>query len=154
MEEDLLTKFLELMSSRITASDLELIKLGNSLGLDLVSFEQLRKSQQDSFVDTIREKALKKMEKNKDNFLVNNNLFYSGSIDFMVSDEGKEKKFFLLETNGGSHRGISSKTGHLSCFAKEWVSQQVGPLVRLISLASVLVILSSWRAIRHWRFVT
>ncbi|MHA1985628.1 MAG: YheC/YheD family protein [Promethearchaeota archaeon] len=107
MEEDLLTKFLELMSSRITASDLELIKLGNSLGLDLVSFKQLRESQQDDFVDSIRDKALKKLEKNKDNFLVKDNLFYSGSIDFMVSDEVEGKKFFLLETNGGSHRGLS-----------------------------------------------
>jgi hypothetical protein len=107
MEKDLLTKFLELMSSRITDSDLELIKLGNSLGLDLVSFERLRESQQDDFVDIIREKALKKMEKNRDNFLVNDNLFYSGSIDFMVSDEPEGKKFFLLETNGGSHRGLS-----------------------------------------------
>lgn len=107
MEEDLLTKFLELMSSRITASDLELIKLGNSLGLDLVSFKQLRESQQDDFVDSIREKALKRLEKNKDNFLVKDNLFYSGSIDFMVSDEVEGKKFFLLETNGGSHRGLS-----------------------------------------------
>ncbi len=107
MEKDLLTKFLELMSSRITDSDLELIKLGNSLGLDLISFERLRESQQDGFVDIIREKALKKMEKNRDNFLVNDNLFYSGSIDFMVSDEPEGKKFFLLETNGGSHRGLS-----------------------------------------------
>jgi hypothetical protein len=107
MEEDLLTKFLELMSSSITASDLELIKLGNSLGLDLVSFKQLRESQQDDFVDSIREKALKRLEKNKDNFLVKDNLFYSGSIDFMVSDEVEGKKFFLLETNGGSHRGLS-----------------------------------------------
>jgi hypothetical protein len=95
------------MSSHITDSDLELIKLGNSLGLDLVSFEQLRGSQQDNFVDNIRKKALEKMEKNRDNFLINNNFFYSGSIDFMVSDERVGKKFFLLETNGGSHRGLS-----------------------------------------------
>jgi hypothetical protein len=95
------------MSSHITDSDLELIKLGNSLGLDLVSFEQLRGSQQDSFVDIIRKEALEKMEKNRDNFLIKNNLFYSGSIDFMVSDEPEGKKFFLLETNGGSHRGLS-----------------------------------------------
>ena len=33
--------------------------------------------------------------------------FYAGSIDFMVSDETEGKKFFLLETNGGSHRGLS-----------------------------------------------
>jgi hypothetical protein len=95
------------MSSHITDSDLELIKLGNSLGLDLVSFEQLRSSQQDHFVDNIREKALEKMEKNRDNFLPRNDFFYSGSIDFMVSDEPDGKKFFLLETNGGSHRGLS-----------------------------------------------
>jgi len=107
MEEDLLTKFLKLMSSKITDSDLELTKLGNSLGLDLVSFAELRDSQQDLFVDLIRDKALKKMKKNEDNILANNDFFYSGSIDFMVSDEPEGKKFFLLETNGGSHRGLS-----------------------------------------------
>ena len=107
MQEDLLTKFLELMSSHITDSDLELIKLGNSLGLDLVSFDKLRASQQDYFVDNIRKKALEKMENNRDNFLSRNNSFYSGRIDFMVSDEPGGKKFFLLETNGGSHRGLS-----------------------------------------------
>ena len=41
MQEDLLTKFLKLMSSTITDSDLELTKLGNSLGLDLVSFQDI-----------------------------------------------------------------------------------------------------------------
>ncbi len=107
MEEDLLTKFLKLMSSSITDSDLELIKLGSSLGLDLVSFTELRASQQDSFIDSIRDKALKKMEINNDNFLATDDFFYSGSIDFMVSDEPEGKKFFLLETNGGSHRGLS-----------------------------------------------
>ena len=107
MEEELLTRFLRLMSSKITDSDLELIKLGNSLGLDLVSFAELRASQEDNFVDNIREKAIDMMIENEDNFLVNDNYFYSGSIDFMVSDEPEGKKFFLLETNGGSHRGLS-----------------------------------------------
>jgi hypothetical protein len=95
------------MSSQITDSDLQLIKLGNSLGLDLVSFEQLRASQRDDFIDNIRKKALEIMEKNRDNFLTKTNFFYSGSIDFMVSDEPEGKRFFLLETNGGSHRGLS-----------------------------------------------
>lgn len=107
MEEELLTRFLRLMSSKITDSDLELIKLGNSLGLDLVSFAELRASQEDNFVDNIREKAIDMMIENEDNFLVKDNYFYSGSIDFMVSDEPEGKKFFLLETNGGSHRGLS-----------------------------------------------
>jgi hypothetical protein len=107
MGEDLLTKFLKLMSSSITDSDLELTKLGNSLGLDLVSFAELRASQQDEFVDTIRNKALEKMKRYNDNVLENDDFFYSGSIDFMVCNEPNNKSFFLLETNGGSHRGLS-----------------------------------------------
>ena len=107
MNEDLLTKFLNLMSSKITDSDLELINLGKSLGLDLVSFADLRASQEDAFADEVRNKALEKMEKEKDNVLKDIDSFYTGSIDFMVSDEPEGKKFFLLETNGGSHRGLS-----------------------------------------------
>ncbi|MFW9999811.1 MAG: hypothetical protein ACFE9Q_04000 [Candidatus Hodarchaeota archaeon] len=95
------------MSARITDSDLELINLGKSLGLDLVSFADLRASQEDIFADEVRQKALEIMEKNKDNVLSTLDSFYAGSIDFMVSDEAEEKKFFLLETNGGSHRGLS-----------------------------------------------
>lgn len=107
MGEDLLTKFLKLMSTSISDSDLELIALGRSLGLDLVSFAELRASQEDNFIDIVRDKAIEKMKKNRDNFLVNNDSFYAGSIDFMVCDEPEGKKFFLLETNGGSHRGLS-----------------------------------------------
>lgn len=107
MKEDLLTTFLKLMSAKISESDLELIKLGNSLGLDLVSFADLRASQEEKFVDLIRNKAIEDMKQNQDNFLLKNDSFYSGSIDFMVSDEPEGKKFFLLETNGGSHRGLS-----------------------------------------------
>ncbi len=107
MDEDLLTKFLKLMSSKISDSDLELINLGKSLGLDLVSFADLRASQEDTFSDEVRNKALKIMEADKDNVLSSLDSFYAGSIDFMVSDDPEGKKFFLLETNGGSHRGIS-----------------------------------------------
>lgn len=108
MKEDLLlTKFLKLMSSKISDSDLELINLGKSLGLDLVSFADLRASQEDLFTDEIRKKALDIMAKNKDNLLNTTDSFYAGSIDFMVSNEPKDKQFFLLETNGGSHRGLS-----------------------------------------------
>ena len=107
MEEDLLTKFLNLMNSKITASDLELIKLGTSLGLDLVSFAELRDSQGEDFVDLVRNKALEKLKRNGDNYFIQKDYFYSGSIDFMVFDDPGGKKFFLLETNGGSHRGLS-----------------------------------------------
>jgi len=107
MKEEILTKFLKLMSSKISDSDLELTNLGNSLGLDLVSFADLRASQDDTFTDEIRSKALEMMNQNKDNVLSATDSFYSGSIDFMVSDELKGKEFFLLEANGGSHRGLS-----------------------------------------------
>jgi hypothetical protein len=95
------------MSKDITESDLELIQLGNTLGLNLISFAELRSSQEDDFVDRIREKALIKLAKHGDNVLVNTDAFYAGSIDFMVCDEPEGKKFFLLETNGGSNRGLS-----------------------------------------------
>ncbi|MFW9939007.1 MAG: hypothetical protein ACFFD5_15285 [Candidatus Thorarchaeota archaeon] len=107
MESNLLTKFLKLMSKNISESDLDLIQLGKTLGLDLVSFADLRASQDDIFVNTIRDTALKKMEKFHDNYLSNNDSFYAGSVDFMVCDYINGKKFFLLETNGGSHRGLS-----------------------------------------------
>jgi len=108
--ENLLTKFLKLMSKDITESDLELISLGRSLGLDLISFAELRSSQEDNFEDQIREKALIKLVKQGDNVLAKNDMFYAGSIDFMVSDGSKGKSFFLLETNGGSNRGLSILT--------------------------------------------
>ena len=110
MAEGRLSKFVKLMSKKITDSDLDLVNLGKSLGLDLVLFSDLRGSQEDEFADIIREKALKKMEKHNDNVLNNIDSFYAGSIDFMVCDEPEGKKFFLLETNGGSNRGLSILT--------------------------------------------
>ncbi|MBY9005465.1 MAG: hypothetical protein KGD63_01775 [Candidatus Lokiarchaeota archaeon] len=96
------------MNNSVSDSDLDLINLGNSLGLDLVSFAKLRESQEDEFTDIIREKAITKLERNNDNILENSNLFYAGSIDFMVcKDQGSGKKNFLLETNGASNRGLS-----------------------------------------------
>lgn len=110
MAEDRLSKFVKLMSNKITDNDLDLVNLGKSLGLDLVLFSDLRGSQEDEFTDIIREKALEKMEMHKDNILNNTDSFYAGSIDFMVCDEPEGKNFFLLETNGGSNRGLSILT--------------------------------------------
>ena len=108
--ENLLAKFLKLMSKEISESDLELVPLGISLGLDLISFSELRASQEDNFVDKIRTEALRRLAKRKDNILINNYSFYAGSIDFMVSNDPESKEFFLLETNGGSNRGLSILT--------------------------------------------
>jgi len=107
MGMDILTKFLKLMATEISKDDLELIRLGRSLGLDLVSFAKLRASQEDNFTDEVRQGALKKLETKHLNWLKKKDSFYVGSIDFMISNEPEGKKFFLLETNGGSHRGLS-----------------------------------------------
>lgn len=107
MERDTLAKFLKLMKTEISKDDLELTRLGHSLGLDLVSFAKLRASQKDDFIDEVRQRALKKLEKEHFNWLKNRDSFYVGSIDFMVSNDPERKSFFLLETNGGSHRGLS-----------------------------------------------
>jgi hypothetical protein len=108
--ENLLTKFLKLMSKEISESDLELVPLGRSLGLDLISFLELRSSQEDDFIDRVRKEALFRLAKNNDNVVNNNYSFYAGSIDFMVSNDHESKKFYLLETNGGSNRGLSILT--------------------------------------------
>lgn len=98
------------MSKEITESDLELVPLGRSLGLDLISFSELRASQEDNFIDRVREEALKRLANHNDNIVSNNYSFYAGSIDFMVSNDPENKEFFLLETNGGSNRGLSILT--------------------------------------------
>ena len=110
MVDDSLSKFVKLMTKNIADSDLELVKLGESLGLDLFSLADLRRSQEEEFTDKIRAKSLELLEKEKDHVLIANDLFFAGSIDFMVSDEPEGKKFFLLETNGGSNRGLSILT--------------------------------------------
>lgn len=107
-KEDILSTFVKVMSrEKISDSDLDLVNLGNSLGLNLVSFKELRESQEDDFSDDIRLLALEKLGRQDHNELDKNDLFYAGSIDFMVCDEPDGKKYFLLETNGGSNRGLS-----------------------------------------------
>jgi len=98
------------MSKDITDSDLKLIPLGKALGLDLISFAKLRASQDDDFVDGIRNRALRKLTKHNDIYIPNNVSFYAGSIDFMVGGSPHSKSFFLLEANGGSNRGLSILT--------------------------------------------
>ncbi len=84
----------------MSSEDSELIKL----------MRQLKESQDDYYNDYIREKALEKLEKSKDNYLSESDMFYVGAIDFMVEEINGQKKFFILETNGGSSRGLSCIT--------------------------------------------
>ncbi|MCK4282057.1 MAG: hypothetical protein KAX10_08075, partial [Candidatus Lokiarchaeota archaeon] len=87
--------------------DSDLIELGKYFGVNLISFKSLRESQDDKYADKIRERALKKLEKSKENYLIEKEMFYAGAIDFMVEENNGRKRFFILETNGGSSRGLS-----------------------------------------------
>ncbi len=91
----------------VDLNDSDLVSRGNSLGLDLISFAGLRAKQEDEFADEIREGAINKLERGDDGILEESDLFYAGSIDFMVCDDSEGKTYFLLETNGGSNRGLS-----------------------------------------------
>jgi len=99
MNIDRISKVIELLENEdLSETDLNLIQLGRFLNLDLVGYEKLKSSQEDDFMDEIREECIKKL--NHQNILPQNDVFYAGSIDFMVCDESNEKKYFLLETNG------------------------------------------------------
>ncbi len=111
MTKELLKKFVQLMQKDpLTNSDLDLVTLGNSLGLNLEPLSRLWASQEEVFTAEIREKALKLMEFQNQNRMGDNKTFYSGSIDFMVRPHNDHLDYFLLETNGASNRGLSILT--------------------------------------------
>ncbi|MFO7794790.1 MAG: hypothetical protein ACQERB_06890 [Promethearchaeati archaeon] len=111
MSSQNLTKFVQFMRNYTPDSEMELINLGKSLGLDLFSFKKLRNSQNGNFIDAIRENAFRKMKSKNENKVKKGGLFFVGSIDFMISKDKKgEIKYFLLEANGGSSRGLSILT--------------------------------------------
>ncbi|MFX0140595.1 MAG: hypothetical protein ACFFDN_43545 [Candidatus Hodarchaeota archaeon] len=85
-----------------------IIHLSKYFDKDLTSLKPTRKKQNSKFVDQIREKALKKMGDWPR--LPDKRLFYVGSVDFMVTEYNDQRKFVILETNGGSTRGLFATT--------------------------------------------
>jgi len=67
-----------------------------------------RQKQDNNFVDQIRKKTLQKMGTWPK--LPDRRLFYVGSVDFMVTEYNEKRKFVILETNGGSTRGLFATT--------------------------------------------
>jgi hypothetical protein len=92
------------MDFKFTEEDL--VYLSKYFNRQLISEGPIRQKQDNDFVNYIREKALEKMEGGPK--LRENNLFYIGSADFMVTDKNGEREFFILELNGGSSRGYLS----------------------------------------------
>ncbi len=131
MVNDLISHFVKLMRKEsFSDSELDLFRLGNSLGLDLTGFASLKASQDNEYVNTIRAACLKLFTSNE-NHLSQNNMFYIGSIDFMTCDEPNGKKFFLLETNGGSNRGLSILTNEQQGLIHDGYLEAVKQALRL-----------------------
>ncbi len=72
----------------------------------LTALAPIRRNQDSGLVDILREDALNKMGGAPN--LSDNKLFYIGSIDYMVVDSGGRHEFVVLESNGGSSRGLLS----------------------------------------------
>ena len=83
-----------------------IVNLSHYFNLDLMALAPIRQKQDSKFVDIIREKAEKKM--NGFPKLSDPKVFYIGSIDFMVMESGGQNEFVILESNGGSSRGLLS----------------------------------------------
>ncbi|TFF86553.1 MAG: hypothetical protein EU551_01205 [Promethearchaeota archaeon] len=90
----------------MTFSEEDLVYLSKYFNKQLISEGPIREKQDNDFVNYIREKALEKMDGGPK--LIDKNLFYIGSADFMVTEKNGEREFFILELNGGSSRGYLS----------------------------------------------
>ncbi len=90
------------MSFRFEENDL--VYLSRYFNKNFVSLTSIRKKQNSKFIRHVRKKAFDRM--NGPPKLPDPRMFYVGSVDFMVSERDGKKRFAILETNGGSSRGI------------------------------------------------
>ena len=84
----------------------DLVYLSRYFNKNFVSLTPIRKKQNSKFIRHVRRKAFDRM--NGPPKLPDPRMFYVGSVDFMVTEHDGEKRFAILETNGGSSRGILS----------------------------------------------
>lgn len=84
-----------------------LVDYSTYIGNDLISLKGIRSQQDEDLVKKVRERALRKIGKNQLNE-TRGTSFFIGSVDFMVNDRGDGKEFSIIETNGGSSRGLSA----------------------------------------------
>lgn len=94
---------------RLEMDDLEwFIKLGRLAGLRLFSLSEIRARQDTALTDRLRQRALARI---RDSQLIQvaDDSFFLGSVDYMVRDTPDgQKGYTVLETNGGSSRGLTS----------------------------------------------
>ena len=85
-----------------------LVYLSRYFNKNFVSLTPIREKQDGKLVNKLRREALNRLDggiKLKDQ-----KMFYIGSVDFMVTNINGKKEFVVLETNGGSGRGLLSLT--------------------------------------------
>jgi len=80
------------------------VYLSRYFNKDFFSQTPIRDRQDSKFVRSIRKRALEKMNGAPE--LKDLKSFYVGSMDFMVMDKDGKREFAILESNGGSTRGI------------------------------------------------
>ncbi|MFQ5794186.1 MAG: hypothetical protein ACE5JP_03945 [Candidatus Bipolaricaulia bacterium] len=93
----------------ITLDDVErLIHLSPFLGKKLISLAPIRESQDRTLIESLQRRALERIPEGDNR--IEGSSFFLGSVDFMVrrDDESGELNYTVLETNGGSTRGISA----------------------------------------------
>ncbi|MBD3353587.1 MAG: hypothetical protein GF364_19040 [Candidatus Lokiarchaeota archaeon] len=91
---------------KINFDEDSLVYIATYFNKKMVSVAPLRNRQDSKFLKKIRKKAIEKLGGPLK--ICNDKLFYFGCVDFMVTEENGNRKFVILETNGGSSRGILS----------------------------------------------
>lgn len=74
---------------------------------NLISVKNIRNGQEEDLVREIIDESLEEVRENNLN-KIQDPSFFIGSVDFMVNDVKGEKKFSIIESNGGSSRGLSA----------------------------------------------
>ncbi len=84
-----------------------LIDYGKYFAYPQISLEPIRRRQDPELAQDIIKLSKTRLAKTGAN-KVKEPMFFVGSVDFMVKNEGKDKTFYVLESNGGNSRGFSA----------------------------------------------
>ncbi len=84
-----------------------IIKYGKYFASPQISLRPIRLRQNKKLANEIIGMSKAKLRSTKAN-VVNEPLFFAGSVDYMVKNENGKKVYYVLETNGGNSRGYSA----------------------------------------------
>lgn len=84
-----------------------IINYGKYFASPQISVKSIRRRQDDALANKIIKQSLSNLRTGDYN-LVQEPLFFVGSVDFMVKNETGDKTYYILEANGGNSRGFSA----------------------------------------------